>query len=99
MKNYDTLPSALADLKIRGYEADFATTSDCLYCGDVDIRLNPEEFNIDEVYHFKADGNADGGVVLYAMTSHTGVKGILVDGFGANARHLEFHMAKLLGYL
>jgi len=94
MKSYETLPEALTDLKIRGYEADFATNSDCLYCSDVDIRLNPEEFIVDEVYHFKVEGNIDEGAVLYAITSHTGVKGILVDGYGANAKHLNLQEAR-----
>ena len=93
MKSYNTLADALSDLKIRGYEADFATTSDCLYCGDVDIRLNAEEFIIDEVYHFKVEGNPDEGTVLYAITSREGMKGILVDGYGTNARHSDFQTA------
>src|SRR5689334_17297469 len=93
MKNYESLVDALADLKTRGYEADFATTADCLYCSDLDIRLNPEEFNVDEVYRFEGDSNPDDNAVLYAITSATGVKGILVDGYGANAEHLNFEMA------
>lgn len=93
MKNYESLVDALADLKKRGYEADFATTSDCLYCSDLDIRLNPEEFAVDEVYRFEGDSNPDDNSVLYAITSHTGVKGILVDSYGANAEHLNFDMA------
>jgi hypothetical protein len=93
MKTYDTLPNALADLKIRGYEADFTTTSDCLYCSDVDIRLNPAEFTIEEVYHFKVENNPDEGTVVYVITSHTGVKGVLVDGYGVNARHEDFQVA------
>jgi hypothetical protein len=93
MQTYDTLPNALADLKTRGYDADFATTSDCLYCSDVDIRLNPEEFQVEEVHHFKVEGNPDEGTVLYAITSSTGVKGVLVDGYGINARHVDFQAA------
>jgi hypothetical protein len=34
--------------------------------------------------------NSNEACVLFAITSHTGVKGFLVDGFGANAAHLNF---------
>lgn len=96
MKNYDTLVEALNDLKKRGYEADFTTDTVCLYCGDLDIRLNPEEFNVDEVYRFEGDSNPDDSAVLYAITSTQGVKGVLVDSYGAYSDNLSFEMAKKL---
>lgn len=96
MKNYDSLVDALSDLKERGYEADFATTPDCLYCGDLDIRLNPEAFNIDEVYRFEGDSNPDDSSILYAISSDTGIKGILVDAYGSYSESLNFEMAQKL---
>jgi len=89
MKNYVSLIDALADLKKRGYEADFGTTSDCLYCSDIDIRLNPAEFNVDEVYRFEGDSNPDDNTVVYAITSFTGVKGVLVDENGGKAEPIN----------
>lgn len=79
MKNYDSLSDALSDLKKRGYEANFETMSFCLYCGDLDIRLNPEAFHVDEVYHFKEGSSSDDSSVVYAISSIAGVKGTLVD--------------------
>lgn len=96
MKNYETLVDALDDLKERGYLADFATDKVCLYCGDLDIRLNPEEFNIDEVYRFEGDSGVDDSVVVYAISSSTGVKGTLVDAYGTYSENLNFEMAKKL---
>jgi hypothetical protein len=96
MKNYESLVDALDDLKQRGYEADFATDTVCLYCGDLDLRLNPEEFNVDEVYRFEGDSSPDDNAVLYAISSSTGVKGTLVDGYGAYSENLSFEMAKKL---
>ena len=80
MENYPSLEDALANLKKRGYEADFSPDADCLYCEDLDIRLDPEDFHIDEVYRFGGGSPTDGGSTLYAITSSTGVKGLLVDG-------------------
>jgi hypothetical protein len=96
MKNYDSLVDALDDLKKRGYEEDFATQTVCLYCGDLDIRLNPEEFNVDEVYRFEGDSNPDDSAVVYAISSTTGVKGTLVDAYGAYSISLSFEMIKKL---
>jgi hypothetical protein len=96
MKNYDSLVDALNDLRKRGYEADFSTQSVCLYCGDLDLRLDPEDFNIDEFYRFEGDSNPDDSAVVYAISSSTGVKGILIDGYGAYSENLSFEMATKL---
>jgi hypothetical protein len=96
MKTYESLVDALADLKKRGYDADFETQTICLYCGDLDLRLNPEEFSVDEVYRFEEDSNPADNAVLYAISSSTGVKGTLVDGYGAYSDSLSFEMATKL---
>jgi hypothetical protein len=96
MKNYDSLAEALGDLKKRGYEADFATDKVCLYCGDLDLRLDPEDFKVDEVYRFEGDSSPDDNAVVYAISSSTGVRGTLVDSYGAYSDHMSFDMAKKL---
>lgn len=80
MKNYESLVDALDDLKKRGYDADFEPQSNCLYCNNLDLRLNEAEFHIDEVHRFEGDSNPDDNAVVYALTSNTGVKGTIVDG-------------------
>jgi hypothetical protein len=94
MNNYETLADALDDLRKRGYEADFATETDCLYCGDLDIRLDPEYFHIDEVYRFQGDSTPDGSSILFAITSASGVKGTIVDVSGTYAASVSFEMIK-----
>jgi hypothetical protein len=96
MKDYSSLVDALDDLKKRGYDADFETQSSCLYCEDLYLRLNPEEFTIDEAYRFEENSSPDDSSVLYAITSSTGVKGVMVDGYGAYASNMSFEMAKKL---
>jgi hypothetical protein len=94
MKNYDPLVDALDDLRKRGYDADFETPSFCLYCGDLDLRLNEEEFHVDEVYRVEADSNPDENAVVYAFSSSTGVKGTIVDGHGVSSDDISPDMAK-----
>lgn len=92
MKNYDSPADALDDLRKRGYDADFETESFCLYCGDLDLRFNEEEFHVDETYRFEGESNPEDNAVVYAMSSSTGVKGIIVDEQGASAENTSFEM-------
>lgn len=94
MKNYESLADALSDLKKRGYEADFGTETVCLYCGDLDMRLNPEEFKVDEEYRFEGDATHDEDAVVVAITSSSGVKGTLVNGHGSYVENVNFQKAK-----
>jgi hypothetical protein len=75
MKNYESLQDGLSDLKYKGYENDFTTPSFCLYCSDLDMRLDPENFHVDEIDQVS---NAGDDATLYAITSSSGVKGTLV---------------------
>ena len=90
MKNYESLVDALDDLRKRGYKADFETQSFCLYCGDLDLRLNEEEFHVDEVHRFEGDSNPDDSAVVYAISSSTGVKGTIIDGFETSSDNVSF---------
>jgi hypothetical protein len=96
MKNYESLVDALDDLRKRGYEANFEPQSNCLYCNNLDLRLYEEEFHVDEVYHFDGNSNPDDSAVVYALTSPTGVKGTVVDGYGVSPENISFEMAKKL---
>lgn len=96
MKSYESITHALDDLRKRGYEADFETQTICLYCGDLDIRLDPEDFHVDEIYRFEGDSNQVDNAIIYAISSSTGVKGIIVDGYGASSEHISLEMAKKL---
>ena len=78
MKNYASLDDALSDLKKKGYEDDFATESFCLYCGDLDMRLDPEDFHVDEIDRVEENSNPGDSAILYAVSSSSGAKGTLV---------------------
>ena len=77
MKNYKSLDEALSDLQKRGYEDDFTTQSFGLYCSDLDIRLDPEDFHVDEIDRIEDNSHAD-ITEVYAISSSTGVKGTMV---------------------
>ena len=84
MNTYETVTEALNDLSERGYRSEFELESDCLLCLDKQMRLKPNEFDIDEVYRF--EGNTDPGdeAIVFAISStDKGIKGTLVNAYGA----------------
>jgi hypothetical protein len=83
MKSFDTLTEAVEDLKKRGYLLDFNVKETCLENAEKGVQLSPSEFEITEVYRF--EGNTDPGdeMVLYAIESNNGLKGMLVNAYGA----------------
>ncbi|WP_131537985.1 phosphoribosylpyrophosphate synthetase [Pedobacter nototheniae] len=90
MHIYDTVTAALADLDKRGYELDFNLTSECLECKEIDLRLMPEEFEIDEVYRFEGMTDPADSAVVYAISSNVGnLKGVLVDAYGVYAENVS----------
>lgn len=96
MNTYHSPMDALSDLKKRGYTADFEAQPFCLYCGDLDIRLDAEDFNIDEAYRFETNSSSDDNTLVYAVSSHTGLKGTLVDTINAYAENPNAEMDKKL---
>ena len=78
MKNYKSLDDALSDLRKEGYENDFTTASFGLYGGDLDMRLDPEDFHVDEIDPVERNSNPDDSAMLYAISSSFGAKGTLV---------------------
>jgi len=93
-RTYESLIDALVDLKHRGYTIDFRKEPDCLYCYALDLWIAPEQFNIDEFYLFYEYSNPDDTSVLYAISSYTGIKGTLIDAYGAYADSLDFVLAR-----
>ncbi|HEV2479499.1 MAG TPA: hypothetical protein VGS79_07535 [Puia sp.] len=81
MGNNESLKEVLTDLRKKGYEADlnFETETFGLYAGDLDMRLNPDEFHVDEIDRPGHECSADAGVIVYAISTATGVKGVEVD--------------------
>ncbi len=82
MNSYDTLSEALSDLEKRGYTHNFNLECDCIVCKSIDLKLNPEEFEITEYYRFEGESDPDDSEIVYAITSKDGVKGTLVNGYG-----------------
>ncbi|GEO11209.1 phosphoribosylpyrophosphate synthetase [Segetibacter aerophilus] len=97
MYTYDTVTEAIADLNKRGYIDTLNIKTDCLICGDRQITLNPEQFNINEVYRFEGETDPGDETIVYAISSRNGkIKGTLVNGFGTYADTISEELVRKL---
>jgi len=76
------MTEALAGLKLRGFTHNFALNDSGIEDAEVGVTLDPEEFEIVEVYRFEGMSNPDDSSVVYAIESRDGLKGALVDAYG-----------------
>ncbi|MDD4778134.1 MAG: phosphoribosylpyrophosphate synthetase [Fermentimonas sp.] len=83
MATYSTLSEAINDLTRKGYTENFNIESDCIVCKENMLRLQPDEFEIDEVYRFQEMSDLDNESILYAISSEANnIKGLLVNAYG-----------------
>ena len=97
MRNYDTVSTALNNLKERGYTTDFNIAFDKLICNETKACLNPHEFEITEVYRFEGESNPSDEAVIYAVESKDEkLKGTIVNAYGIYADPVSNEMVKKL---
>lgn len=96
MAAYTTLSEAVNDLKRRGYQEDFNLTPHCIECNALNLRLNPEDFSVDEYHRFEGMSNPDDNSIVFAISSKDGLKGTLVDAYGMYSENLTDAMIKKL---
>ncbi len=96
MKVFETLTETITDLRKRGYTHDFNLYSEWIECQSLNLQLKPVDFHVDEVHRFEGMNNPDDSSILFAIQSPDGVKGILVDAYGAYSEALSSEMIKRL---
>jgi hypothetical protein len=81
--HYATVTEALEKLRAQGYTTDFNLKEN--YLEFAKGKFTPDEFEIKDVYRY--EGNSDPGdeATVYAIESTSGVKGVLVTGYGISA--------------
>lgn len=95
METYDTVSMATNGLKERGYTTDFNVAFDKLICTETKACLNPDEFEITEVYRFEGETNPSDEAIVYAVESKDGkMKGVFVNAYGMYADPMSDDMIK-----
>jgi hypothetical protein len=89
MKSFDTLSEAMFSLKNQGYTNDFNLHPEWIECPPLKVRLAPEEFHVDQVHRFEGMTSPDDSSILFAISSSSGLKGLLVDAYGLYADSLS----------
>ena len=96
MQAFDTLSEAIFSLKNQGYTNDFNLHPDWIECPPLKLRLKPEEFHVDQVHRFEGMTSPDDSAILFAVSSSSGLKGLLVDAYGPYAESLSPIMVQKL---
>ena len=81
--HYSTVTEAVDRLKQEGFTTDFNIRGNCLVALDEGFQGN--EFEIVDVYRYEGDSDPADEATGYAITSRTGLKGVLVTGYGNNS--------------
>ncbi|MBS1772817.1 MAG: hypothetical protein JST82_08150 [Bacteroidetes bacterium] len=80
-----TLTSLIETANNKGYKENFMVQDDGLYAPTTEIHYLPNEVTIDNFYRFEGASNPDDNAILYFIETHDGIKGTLVDSYGAGA--------------
>ncbi len=92
--HYDTVSNALEALRKQGYTVDFNLKENCIDC--TLGRFNADEFDIMDVYRYEGDSDPADEATVYAIQSASGVKGVLVTGYGVSADPVSDKMLQKL---
>jgi hypothetical protein len=82
---YKTMAEAVEGLRGRGFTTDFTVANES---GDVtggDRAFTSDDLTIVEHHRFEGMSDPDDSSVIYALEASNGLKGILVDAYGAYA--------------
>ncbi|QGY47689.1 phosphoribosylpyrophosphate synthetase [Maribellus comscasis] len=80
---YETLVEALEQLKERGYTHNFQVNEHGQLIEDKEGFFFPSEVELHEFHRFEGDTNPADMSILYAVQTSTGLKGTVVDAYGA----------------
>lgn len=93
--HYATVSVALEELRKQGYVTDFNLEENHISCSEG--RFNPSEFKIAEVYRYEGNTDPADEATVYAIESHSGIKGVLVTGYGISDDAYSTELLQKLG--
>lgn len=97
MKQKGTLSETINMLRTEeGYDEDFNLLDEHLEIKSKNEKLGPDNFTVDQVFRFEGESNPSDNAILYAITTSSGHKGVLVDGYGYSSGQVSDEMMKKL---
>ncbi|HVW96564.1 MAG TPA: hypothetical protein VHA56_11405 [Mucilaginibacter sp.] len=94
--HYATVTEAVAELKKQGFTLDLRLQGDHFAAGDQ--RYPADEFEIVDLYRYEGASDPADEATVYALTSASGKKGILVTGYGVSTDDVSAETLKQLHY-
>ncbi|MDQ3141721.1 MAG: hypothetical protein M3Q56_05680 [Bacteroidota bacterium] len=94
--NYNTISEAINELRQKGFLIDFNLEENCITC-HLD-KFHANDFEIVEVYRYEGNSDPADEATVYGIESKTGLKGILVAGFGIYADTISQDILKKLSF-
>lgn len=78
--HYGTVTDAINNLRKQGFTMDFNLEENCIACHSG--KFEADDFEIVDVYRYEGNTDPADEAAVYAIESNTGLKGILVTGYG-----------------
>jgi hypothetical protein len=78
--HYDTVSVAIDNLRQQGFSIDFNLHGNPIVCNSE--KLGAGDFEIVDTYRYEGNTDSADEATVYAIQSKSGLKGILVTGYG-----------------
>jgi hypothetical protein len=82
---YSTLAEAIEELKKRGYTTNFRVNDNGLLEENREKTFDASEVKLEEFHRFEGMTDPGDSSIVYAVETFSGLKGTIVDSFGADA--------------
>lgn len=97
MKKHGTLSQDLNRLRTEeGYREDFNLLDHILNSDEEREQFFAQDFVVDEVYRYEGMSNPGDEAILYAITTSSGQKGVLMDGYDYTSGQVSEELLKRL---
>ena len=80
-----TMTSTTNRLLAEGYTENFVIKEVGLQAPSTEKLYNPNEVKINSFYRFEGESDPADSAIVYAIETNDGIKGILIDSYGAGA--------------
>lgn len=92
--HYGTVSEALEAFRLQGFTVDFNLHENCIACQT--DKFEPHEFEIVDLYRYEGNSDPADEAVVYAIESKSGMKGVLVTGYGMSSDTMSEAILKKL---
>jgi len=90
--HYATVSEAIDNLRSQGYTTDFNLVENALVCNSDKSVYSEDHLVINDIYRYEGDSDPGDEATVYAIQSTSGIKGILVTGYGMSGNEDTNHI-------